>query len=70
MLLTELAAKELQILKEAVPQVTRIGVLWNPKTPSHPRALKAVESAGEKLAVQSTRLRYKPQTITREHSQR
>jgi putative ABC transport system substrate-binding protein len=52
MLLTELAAKELQILKEAVPQATQIGVLWNPKTPSHPRALKAVESAGEKLAVQ------------------
>jgi putative tryptophan/tyrosine transport system substrate-binding protein len=52
MLLTELAAKELQILKEAVPQATRIGVLWNPTTPSHPRALTAVEWAGEKLAVQ------------------
>jgi putative tryptophan/tyrosine transport system substrate-binding protein len=52
MLLTELAAKELQILKEAVPQVTRIGVLWNPTTPSHPRALTAAESAAEKLAVE------------------
>jgi ABC transporter substrate binding protein len=52
MLLTELAAKELQILKEAVPHATRIGVLWNPTTPSHPRALEAVESAGEKLGVQ------------------
>ena len=52
MLLTELGAKELEILKEAVPQVTRIGVLWNPTTPSHPRALKAVEAAGETLRVQ------------------
>ena len=52
MLLTELAAKELEILKEAVPHATRIGVLWNPTTPSHPRALKAVEAAGEKLGVE------------------
>ena len=44
-------AKDLEIFKEAVPQVTRIGVLWNPTTPSHPLALKAVEAAGEKLGV-------------------
>ena len=52
MLLTDLAAKELEILKEAVPQATRIGVLWNPTTPSHPPALKAVEVGAEKLRVQ------------------
>jgi putative tryptophan/tyrosine transport system substrate-binding protein len=52
MLLTELAAKELEILKEAVPQATRIGVLWNPTTPSHRPAMHAVEAAGEKLGVQ------------------
>jgi putative ABC transport system substrate-binding protein len=52
MLLTELAAKELEILNEAVPQVTRIGVLWNPTTASHPRALKVAEAAGETLTVQ------------------
>ena len=52
MLLTDLAAKELEILTQAVPQATRIGVLWNPTTPSHQLALKAVETAGEKLGVQ------------------
>jgi ABC-type uncharacterized transport system substrate-binding protein len=52
MLLTDLAAKELEILKEAVPQATRIGVLWNPTTPSHPPALSAVEAGAEKLQVQ------------------
>jgi putative tryptophan/tyrosine transport system substrate-binding protein len=51
MLLTELAAKELEILKEAVPQATQIGVLWDPTTPSHRRAMPAVEAAGEKLGV-------------------
>src|SRR5262249_59058243 len=51
-LLTELGAKELEILKEAVPQARRIGVLWNPTTPSHQPALKAVEAAGAKLSVQ------------------
>ena len=52
MLLTELAAKGLEVLTEIVPQVRRLGILWNPTTPSHPRALKAIEAAGEKLAVE------------------
>jgi putative ABC transport system substrate-binding protein len=49
---TELAAKQLEMLKEAVPQATRIGVLWNPTTPSHPPALKSIEAAAAKLGVQ------------------
>jgi len=49
MLLTELAAKELEILKEVVPHAMRVGVLWNPTVPTHPGAVNAVESAGEKL---------------------
>jgi putative ABC transport system substrate-binding protein len=52
MLLTDLVAKELEIFKEAVPQAMRIGVLWNPTTPSHRPAMQAVEAAGEKLGVQ------------------
>lgn len=51
-LMTELAAKELELLKSAPPHVTRVGVLWNPTTPSHPPALKSVEAAAEKLRVQ------------------
>jgi len=51
MLLTDLSAKELEILKEAVPQAGRIGVLWNPTTPSHAPALKAIEAGAEKLGV-------------------
>jgi putative ABC transport system substrate-binding protein len=52
MLLTELAAKELEILKEAVPQGFRFGVVWNPTTPSHIPALKSVESAGKMLGIE------------------
>ena len=52
MLLTELVAKELEKLKEAVPRAMRVGALWNPTTPSHPLALKSVEAAGDTLRVQ------------------
>ena len=52
MLMTELSTKELELLKAAVPLATTIGVLWNPSTPSHPAALKALAAVAEKLRVQ------------------
>jgi putative tryptophan/tyrosine transport system substrate-binding protein len=51
MLLTELAAKQLEVLQEAVAGATRIGVLRNPTTPSHRPALKSIEAAGDKLRI-------------------
>jgi putative ABC transport system substrate-binding protein len=48
---TELNTKQLEILKEAVPQSTRFGVLWNPSTPSHKLGLPATEAAGETLGL-------------------
>jgi len=51
MLLTDLVAKELEMLHETVPQAVRVGVLWNPTTPSHIPAVQAVKEAGEKLGV-------------------
>jgi putative ABC transport system substrate-binding protein len=50
-LATELDAKALEMLNEAVPQATRIGVLWNPTTPSQVPGLQAVRVAGEKLGL-------------------
>jgi putative ABC transport system substrate-binding protein len=52
MLLTELSVKELEILRDMLPNTVRIGVLWNPTTPSHQTAVKAVDAASEKLGVQ------------------
>jgi putative tryptophan/tyrosine transport system substrate-binding protein len=49
---TDLSTKELEILSSAVPEATRIAVLWNPDTPSHIPALKAVEEAGRTLRAQ------------------
>jgi len=36
---------------EAIPHATRVGVLWDPATPSHALALKALEATGKKLEV-------------------
>ena len=47
--ITEIDAKALELLKEVLPQATRIGVLWNPTTPSHVPGLDSVKAAGEKL---------------------
>jgi putative ABC transport system substrate-binding protein len=52
LLMTDLAAKNLEILKDALPQITSIGVLWSPTTPSHVPALKSVEAGAEKLGVE------------------
>jgi putative ABC transport system substrate-binding protein len=51
MVFTEIVAKELEILHETVPQATRVGVFWNPTTPSHEPALKALHAAAEMLGV-------------------
>ena len=52
MLLTDIVGKELEVLKEALPGVRRVGVLWDPGTPSHGQALPAVQAAGKSLAVE------------------
>jgi ABC-type uncharacterized transport system substrate-binding protein len=51
MLSTELAAKALEILHEAIPRSKRIGILWNPTTPSHGPALQSVQDAAASLGV-------------------
>jgi ABC-type uncharacterized transport system substrate-binding protein len=51
-LATELNAKALEILQQALPQAPRIGVLWNPSTPSTIPGLQSVKAAGEKLGLE------------------
>jgi putative ABC transport system substrate-binding protein len=49
---TQLAAKRLEILKEAVPRLARVGVLWNPSfLPTAPE-LREIEDAARSLKVQ------------------
>jgi putative tryptophan/tyrosine transport system substrate-binding protein len=48
----ELRVKYLDLLKEAVPGATRIGVLWNPANPIHGPSLKSIEATAEALKVE------------------
>ena len=52
MLLTDVAAKGLEVLKEVLPHATRIGVLWNPTTPTHPYVLKVIAKTARGLGVE------------------
>ena len=48
----ELELKNLQLLKEAVPRIIRVAVLWNPDNPVWPPALKRLNEASPMLGVQ------------------
>jgi putative ABC transport system substrate-binding protein len=48
----ELMAKRLQVLKEAVPAVSRVAVLLNRKTPTHRPAFEAMKSPARTLGVE------------------
>jgi putative ABC transport system substrate-binding protein len=51
-LLTELSAKQLELLNAAVPGPGPIAVLWNPATPTHAAALPAVKAAARDLGIE------------------
>ena len=48
---TELSAKRLDLLKEAVPRLSRVAVVWNPTHPGQTLAFKDTEGAGKVLGV-------------------
>jgi putative ABC transport system substrate-binding protein len=47
----ELTPKRLQLLKEAVPRVSRVAVLWNPANPGNALMLREVEAASRSLGL-------------------
>lgn len=48
---TVITPKRLEMLKAAVPEATRFGVLWTPTAPSGRPFVQAAEAAGKKLGV-------------------
>jgi len=48
----QLAAKQVELLKEADPRLSRVAVLWNPAAPPHGSRAKQVEVAARSLGVQ------------------
>ena len=52
-LLTEIVGKQLEIMKEALPHMKRIGVLLTTTAPSHRPAMQTVEATVQRLGVQT-----------------
>ena len=48
----ELSAKRLQLLKEAIPRVARVAVLWNPDTPFHAKVIENLKAAAPSLSIE------------------
>ncbi len=51
MMAPELIGKQIQLLKELVPKVSRVAVLWNPANPSNEPQLREAEVAARTLRV-------------------
>jgi len=59
----ELSGKRLELLKQAVPGLRHVAVLWNPDNPSHGLALRGAESAARTLGLELQPLEFR----VREH---
>jgi len=47
-----LSTKRLQLLKEVVPQATRIAVMWNPDTPWHTKVVEDLKVVAPSMAIE------------------
>ena len=54
MMHTDLTAKRLQLLKEAIPGLRRVAVLWNPDTPPHTQAIRELKATAPSLSLEVT----------------
>ena len=52
LMIPELNAKRLQLLKEAIPRLTRVAVLWNPDTPPHAKMVQDLKAAAPSLSIE------------------
>jgi ABC-type uncharacterized transport system substrate-binding protein len=53
-MLAELGAKRLQLLRQATASVTRVVVLWNPPTPYHSKAVEDLKAVAPSLGMELT----------------
>jgi putative tryptophan/tyrosine transport system substrate-binding protein len=47
----ELGVKRLELIKEVLPSITRVAVMWNAGNPGHPPILRDTRLASERLAI-------------------
>lgn len=50
-MLAELSVKRLQLLKETIPKLSRVGVVWNPATPWHAKAVDNLKATAGSLGI-------------------
>jgi putative tryptophan/tyrosine transport system substrate-binding protein len=50
-MISEMSAKHVELLKEAVPSLLKLAVLWNPTNSSHASALQAAQVVGRSLSL-------------------
>jgi ABC-type uncharacterized transport system substrate-binding protein len=63
---TDLVGKQFELLREVVPKISRMALLWNPANPTHVRAISQVKAAARSLGVQLQLLEARdPQEIDR-----
>jgi putative ABC transport system substrate-binding protein len=53
---SELSGKRLELLKQTVPNLSRVAVFWNPPNPAYGPVLKQLEAAAPTMGVQIQRL--------------
>ena len=65
----DLGGKRLELLKEAVPRISRVGVLWSPQAGLRPSGFQEYEAAASalKIPLQSLEVR-DPNPTSRQHS--
>jgi putative ABC transport system substrate-binding protein len=51
-MLTDISAKRLELLKQAIPSATRVAVLWNPDTPISPKVIEQLKEAAPSLSIE------------------
>ena len=49
---TELNVKRLQLLKEAIPHLTRVAVLWNPDAPWQPKQVEHLKAVAPSMSIE------------------
>src|SRR5262249_42900772 len=47
----DLGSKRLQLLKEAIPSLSRVAFLWNPDNASHPAQLAELQATAETMGI-------------------
>ena len=52
LMMADLSAKRLQLLKETIPQLTRVAVLWNPDTPYHTKVIQDLKAVAPSLSLE------------------